>query len=124
MPAAAAAQASAYWRAAGMSYLKYANMCAGLVRGLELPPPKPSRREKRHRQQEQELGQEEPHAEAQRAEPAPPPPPAAMDTDAELVEPDDGTMTEEGGAGTTDPGMIWWQSTALIKGFRLGASGG
>ena len=38
MPAAAAAQASAYWRAAGMSYLKYANMCAGLVRGAVKEP--------------------------------------------------------------------------------------
>ena len=38
MSAAAAAQASAYWRAAGMSYLKYANMCAGLVRGAVKEP--------------------------------------------------------------------------------------
>jgi hypothetical protein len=30
---AAAASSSAYWRAAGMTYLKYANLCAEVVRG-------------------------------------------------------------------------------------------
>ena len=30
---AAAATSSAYWRAAGMTYLKYANLCAEVVRG-------------------------------------------------------------------------------------------
>eukprot|EP00217_Crustomastix_stigmatica_P008212 CAMPEP_0183790772 /NCGR_PEP_ID=MMETSP0803_2-20130417/1348_1 /TAXON_ID=195967 /ORGANISM="Crustomastix stigmata, Strain CCMP3273" /LENGTH=75 /DNA_ID=CAMNT_0026035035 /DNA_START=43 /DNA_END=270 /DNA_ORIENTATION=- len=29
---AAAANSSAYWRAAGMSYLKYSNLCAEVVR--------------------------------------------------------------------------------------------
>jgi len=33
MSSAAAANSSAYWRIAGMSYLKYANMCAEVVRG-------------------------------------------------------------------------------------------
>ena len=38
MSAAASSQASAYWRAAGMSYLKYANRCAELVRGAVKEP--------------------------------------------------------------------------------------
>eukprot|EP00227_Mantoniella_beaufortii_P016612 CAMPEP_0197585164 /NCGR_PEP_ID=MMETSP1326-20131121/7547_1 /TAXON_ID=1155430 /ORGANISM="Genus nov. species nov., Strain RCC2288" /LENGTH=83 /DNA_ID=CAMNT_0043149629 /DNA_START=61 /DNA_END=312 /DNA_ORIENTATION=+ len=33
MSSAAAANSSAYWRLAGMSYLKYSNMCAEVVRG-------------------------------------------------------------------------------------------
>ena len=31
------AAASAYWRVAGMSYLKYSNLCADLVRGALKP---------------------------------------------------------------------------------------
>ena len=85
----------------------------GLVRGFALPPPPPPRVQRREQQQQQqaEAAHDGPVAmETSQLPPPLPPPPFPP------LPPPPGDSAADAGGGP----WIWWQSTALVKGFRMG----